>query len=239
MDGARIAYSRIEVGPGSSAGMGKPRIWTVEMSSGLAAPLYHDETVSGSEPSWSPDGARLGFYDQGAGGIRILELKTGQESVLLTPLEQVGSWSSDGKQMLYGFPRTVNDILAGSANLVDFTSGDVKPALGEENQGQVDFGLPEWSPDGEWIAIGARTAGTGETRQLWLIHLDGSSRDEITSDAIYTYAAYHWDPWGSTLLFQRFPQGQSGGAPEVGVWQRSTGQMTVLAKNAALPKWLP
>jgi Tol biopolymer transport system component len=239
IDGGRIAYSRTGPGPGSSDGMDKPRIWTVDVSSGLTAPLYRDETLTGSGPSWSPDGARLGFYDRATGGIRILELKTGQESILVTSLEHVGSWSPDGRQMLYGFPRLVNEILAVGVNLVDFSNGDVRPALGEKNQGQVDFGLPAWSPDGEWVAIGSRLAGTSESRQLWLIPLDGSTMEEITSDATYTCAAYHWDPWGTALVFQRFPQGQSGGTPEVGVWQRSSRQITMLAKNAALPEWLP
>lgn len=239
IDGQRIAYSRISLEDGTENDNGQSHVWTVEVGSGKAAPLYPQDPVTGTEPAWSPDGARLSFYDQDAGGIRLVDLKTSQESIVPTTQEQVGSWSPDGKILLYAYPQTINQILSVSVFQADVASGETKPALGPESVGQNDYGLPAWSPDGAWVVVGMRLAGTSESKQLLVSHLDGSSAQEITQTPAYTYAAYHWDPYGKAIVFQRFPQNESGGVPEVGVWQRNSGQMTILAQGAVMPDWLP
>jgi Tol biopolymer transport system component len=169
----------------------------------------------------------------------VLELNTCKESIIKTSLQQSGSWSPDGKKILYALPQIVNEILTVSIYQIDLAGGENSLELGEDNQGQIDYGLPAWSPDGNWVVVGIRLAGTTESRQLVLTQLDGSKAQQITQTPVYNYAAYQWDPWGTAIIFQRFPQGQSGGEPEVGVWEKANGKITILAQNAAMPAWMP
>ena len=63
-DGKRIAYSRrrLSVTQGETYSP-NPRIWTIDLASGATAPLYQDPTTNGEDPSWSPDGTHLAFFD--------------------------------------------------------------------------------------------------------------------------------------------------------------------------------
>ncbi len=95
-DGSFIAYSRksVQTNPRS-------QIWTVDIKTRQAAPLYASARVGGQDPSWSPDGKRLAFYDPGQSGLRVRDLATGSETVIQTAQAGTASWSPGGNQLGY------------------------------------------------------------------------------------------------------------------------------------------
>jgi Tol biopolymer transport system component len=132
---------------------GPPEIW--EHSSGSERPLVtpaqfpQGSTSLLMNPALSPDGNRLAYVRVGADSKNVMWISaaTGGTPVRLTNEEKVeefgGSWSPDGKSIVYV------RIAGGRAGLaVVRTSGEAAPA---PVVGKYVDGLPEWSPDGQWI----------------------------------------------------------------------------------------
>lgn len=95
-DGSKIAYFGLERGRNS-------RIYVVSASGGTPQPLLPDMKEGQGDPSWSPTGDRLVFGGAGSHtiGIQILELKTGQVSILPDSSGMFSPrWSPDGRYIL-------------------------------------------------------------------------------------------------------------------------------------------
>ena len=101
------------------------------------------------------------------------------------------------------------------------------------------LGMPAWNPIKDWLAVGVDCPSCGPTKQLWLMALNGERVKEITQDGRYAHASYSWDLSGRYLLFQRLKTGSSDAEPEILIWDSETDQTRLIAKNAALPRWLP
>jgi Tol biopolymer transport system component len=233
-----VAYSREEVGAGPNALPGPPRLWTVSVESGQTAPLFQDSQILGHSPSWSPDGRRLAAFDGNVGGIRVLDLSTGQQQVLESQLGQVGAWSPDGTQMLFGVMRLAAERPYVEILLADLVGRELSPAFGIQ-AGFTDAGMPAWSPDGSWIVIGVRPGANSPARELWLMRPDGEQAVAIGQEAGYTYGGYGWDSTGTAVVFQRLPLGTALARPEVLVWDMAQRSTRLLSRDAWLARWMP
>jgi TolB protein len=238
-DGARIAFSRKNIKLASSAVLGD-RIWFLDVTSRQVTPLYADPGITGSSPSWSPDGRRLAFFDENTGGLRVLDLDTHLDQLLPTSGGQPGCWSNDGQQML------LNDVVTTTSNpteamfLAGFNGQPVKPLKGPVKEvTDVNYSVPALSPDGQWIAVGLNFFNGPASSQLWLEKMDGSGIKAITTNQVFNQAAYHWDPTSQKLVFQRLELGSSRASPEVLVWDRIADTFTVIDQDAGWPEWLP
>ncbi|NIS81041.1 MAG: hypothetical protein GTO14_12720 [Anaerolineales bacterium] len=237
-DGVLIAYVREREVGSFDALPGPPHIWLVDVEQGNTWQLYEDENVQGQDPSWASVGLRLAFFDGIAGGIRTLDLKTEVEEVVPTQIGLVGDWSPDGRRMAFNVLYTSEGHPLVEVHVVDFDAKRVDLLLGEMS-GWSDFGVPAWSPTGEWIAVSLRIADGASGKQLWLVKPDGSEVHPIADDPRYTYGGYRWDPWGQAIVFQRLSVGIPDAVPDVLLWHMDTGETHVFAKDAALPAWLP
>jgi TolB protein len=237
-DKTRLAYARrnANLQPGGPPGV--PRIWVLILETGQTAALYTDPEITGFDPVWSPRGDRLAFFDGAAGGIRILSIELDDELLLPSNMGTVGAWSPDGNQMMFiDMETSVNRpyIIVYQA---DFAKDVISPVLSSD-QVQSEYGKPAWSPDGEWIAIGIRAVGGTGLQQIWVMRPDGSDAVNITNDFTYVHTAYRWDPAGNALVFQRLNLTSSNNLPEVIVWQRESGEFTVLGDDSGFADWLP
>jgi Tol biopolymer transport system component len=230
----RVAYSRMSLAAGASSA---PRIWTAALDGSGAAPLYQDPSVQGVQPSWSPDGRRFAAYDGSCACIRILDLQTGANQLIPATVDQVGAWSPDGAQMIFLSQNGQGQDFAVDLFKVDLLHKQVTVFAAQTSQ-RFDYSLPDWSRAG-WVAAAARAEASSPARQLWLFDADGLNPQRITDDLGFNFASFHWDPWGTSLVFQRYDVSQSGGAPVVAVWRQADRQVTILARGAALPAWLP
>lgn len=237
-DGQKIAYSREVHGSSLAEGTNPVEIWLVDVASGQTAAFQPEAENYGVEPSWSPDGKRLAFYDQKAGSIRIVELNNRREVHLPSNAGAVGSWSPDGTKMLFNNVEYLAEEAISRMFVADLQAGTVTPVF-EETLGQVNTSFPAWSPDGEWAAVGVIPLHGGASKQLWLLRLNGQEAIAITQQQNYTHAAYRWDSHGDALVFQRFQLSDSQARPEIWVWQRQTNAFIEIAKDATFPAWLP
>ncbi len=238
-DGKMIAYSRrrLSVTQGEKYSP-NPRIWTIDLSSGATAPLFQDPTVNGEDPSWSPDGKRLAFFDLAAHGIHVLDTVSGKDLLLRSELGVVGAWTPDSQQLWYGDLVSSNTLPFGSGFKVDLSDDQVEP-LFTKLQSQEDLGVPIPNPDGTWVVAGLHYHNGSYSVQLELMRPDGSEQIPITDEFTYSHGAYSWDPVGAQVLYQRFQIGSSAAKPEIWIWDLASKTAHQIAADAALPEWLP
>ncbi len=63
----------------------------------------------------------------------------------------------------------------------NFETGVNQPVL-KDNQDVAEYGTPDWSPDGQWLATGVRLVGNMVNRQIWMMKVDGSQASLVTND---------------------------------------------------------
>ncbi len=235
-DGDLLAYERQS--PTPSGGLGPSRIWLYDLRTGETAPVFEDSQVLGFGPRWSPDGSRLAFYDPSIGAIRVLDVVTGGEFRLPNQMGEVGSFSPDGRAMVYPEIRVVGEQFFPWLMLARLeVDGGIEPLLeqGEEDQ------WPSWSPDGRWIAFGRRRLDRqgGFTGQLMLLDRETGALRQVTADPDLNHTRFMWDPTSRRLAFQRFDVTQGAIRPEIWLYDLETGGMARLIENGDMAQWLP
>ena len=170
-DGARIAFVRggfadiIEGDPSSA--YSDRNVWVVKRDgSGLRQVT---EGPWHGTVDWSPDGKRL--VTNPDPDVIELGVDGRDRRVLLKGEYGDPSWSPDGKTLV---------VAVGVSN---HSQADWGVGLAEEGKPPVEpLGtpvafLPEWSPDGEWIAF---TDGEGGA-DLWIVRRDGTDLRQLTN----------------------------------------------------------
>ncbi len=235
-DGSYLAYSRIAFSS-ATAGSAQAEIWILDMKKGENAPLDDVETGAGEQPVWSPDGARLAYYDPLEMGIKIVNMSDRSRQFLDAGYVG-GSWSPDGKALVFTAV-TQQDL---EDPLMQLYIADIEhPAIreaGKSGEMQIDFSTPMWSPDGKWLAVGWRYAGGPPGKQIKLIQIDTGEEIAVAEDLTYSHTAYQWSPDGESLVYQRTKLGDSKAKPEIWVWEWESRSAHLLVRNGSLPHWL-
>lgn len=233
-DGRWLAYNRAAADAGDS-----PIPWLLELVDGDTYPLELDPLILAEEFSWSPDSSRLAFYDPRAGGIRVRDMSSGQERMLETNISQAGSWSPDGQSLTVNVEEAIGGFVSMKVYIHNFQTGESRLLLGEADDDASDYSLPDWSPDGAWLAYGTLRLARSPAKQIWIIRPDGSGARAVTDDLAHAHANYRWSPDSSRLVFQRFALGSSANTPELMLWEKAGDRLEVIAQDAIHPVWLP
>jgi len=237
-DGRRLAFSRDGVLADGSGRRSPPRIWIVSLDTGSAEALFEDSQVLGFDARWSPDGARLAFYDGGIGSIRIVSLQDGSEIQLESQMGLVGSWSPDGQAMLFPVLLTGGGQPTTELRAADLAGGVIRRWLGAE-RGWVDLGVPAWSPDGDWVAVAVQPSAATPSREVWLLRPDASEAHALLATEGSTYGGIAWAPQGGLLAYQTLVMGDPGARPSVMTLDLATGAGRQVAADAWRPGWQP
>jgi Tol biopolymer transport system component len=191
-------------------------IWRVESSAPGAmasAPpvLSISSTRMDSTPQLSPDGRRVAFASDRAGGWEIwLADPDGSNAVQLTSLgadSGAPCWSPDGERIVF------------QSNSEGQSDVYVIPAAGGKPRNLTSHpaieGRPSFSRDGHWIYFGSNRTGQ---RQIWKIPASGGDAVQVTNNV--GFAAFE-SPDGAYLYYNQtmekpsplWRQPVSGGPP--------------------------
>ncbi len=242
-DGNMVAFERSELNLDTGAGPGAPRIWLVDVNTGISRPLFADNQRLGYSPRWSPDGAILASYDANVGGIVLFDFENNRERLIRTPQGEVGQFSPDGRWLF--FPKIIQ--LAGTTRYVaHFVLVDVQSELlvqrdlipDSDPNNDVELA---WLPDSRRLIATRRPPEitTMQGAQLHLIDLETGAATPLVTDSDYSSGQVAVSPSGEQLAFQRFALGQSGARPQIWFYDLNTSELRLLVNNATLPRWLP
>jgi TolB protein len=154
-----------------------------------------------SYPTWSPDGGRLAYESNQTGDWDIWVTQLGSsESINLTQdpagADRFPSWSSDGQQIAYLSGRDA----VWSLNTVSALGGRPRKLLSLPLRNFTPWGSPQWSPDGNELAVALRSEGRNfieivslesrESRQISLPAHDEDGPHDLSWSADGRYFAY-------------------------------------------------
>jgi len=182
-------------------------------------------------PVWSPKGDRIAFVamsDQSA-DLMLLDVQTGETSILLAGYNELADWDRSGERLLVGLEEGLHFLDVATGDLEPIETGSAADAYGrcardadliayESNRDGnpevyvtlLDSGrtarltentvLDEWpSPSPDGTQI-AWASGTEEDKNLWVMRSDGSEKRQITSGMFFGDAFPEWSPDGSAIL---------------------------------------
>ncbi len=237
-DGKQLAFSRRKANTGSGGMPGIPRVWLMDRKTGEMSELTEDPRITGFEPSWSPDGSRLAFFDGQNGGVRTWNFSNGLEWFAHSNLGAVGRWSPDGNAMLYIDAHPGEEQPYARVYRLDLSNGETIPAFVDiqNTPPAADYGPPEWSTQ-NWLAVSIQLLEGGSNRSIWIMQPDGSQARPISEQENTHYGAYRWNPSGDQLAFQQITLESADSMPSVAVWDLRTNQISLIATNASRPQW--
>jgi hypothetical protein len=236
-------------------------VWLLDRRTGQLQPAMDDEALAilpgasrqSRAPRWSADGRWLAFFQPEARVIVLREIG-GQGEILFIPanMELMGEWSPTA-------PRLAYTVLAFGIE-EDHTHEDEQGVVFEHNERglyehlvvsdltaresvdlserlEVRDGLPDWSPDGLWLAVTRSSTGAG--RQVWLVDAwDGRGR-ALTDDPFHHHSSVAWSPDGALLAFMRAPVADPVASSGIWLIDLPDGEPRLLLDEAFLPAWLP
>ena len=196
-----IAFVTDRDGPDAIGNLGNQEIYTMNPD-GTDQRRLTNEKAPDEGPTFSPDGKRIAFMSQRAGGFEIFVMNAdGSDQKQLTHFTEQGrgaiapAWSPDGKRI--AFSTRIPPIAIYVINV----DGTGATKVSDDGGGASN---PAWSPDGGAIAFNSRRSGKA---QIYVMHADGSNVRRLTSnDAIDRLPA--WSPDGKRIAFESDRDGE-------------------------------
>lgn len=247
-DGNTIAYERIDFNSDLAGQVGNSptRVWILDLTvtPPTTRPLFSELQILGFNAQWSADGSRIAVFDASAGTILVYDFNDSTLIGIPSRAGSSGALSPDGRRLV--FPETA--IIEGSGartylRVADLDSSEVI-YLSTPDDG-TDDRRAQWRPDGEVLAVSRRNEAEIRGTQLYLVDPVTGAAERLTNDPRYANDFFWWDPTGTQLVIQRFPeldenmQPNNLGRPEIWTLNTETGEMIQAAVNGFVPRWVP
>lgn len=247
-DGQVIAYERIDLNSDlSNVGASPTRIWLLDLSTRPATtrPMFEDSQLLGYYLRWSQNGSRVSVFDYASQGILVYDFTDQSTVIIPSQYGNPGEISPDGTRIVFPEIQLSENQATSYLQMVDLSTQELIRLSNPDEPVDDDVGI--WSPDGTYLVIGRRYLDERYTRgrQLFKLNPDDLSSEPLVFDDKYTNGVFSFDPTGTQLLIQRFPDPiamddpNNMGLPEVWVYNMETQSLVKVADNAFFPRWVP
>jgi Tol biopolymer transport system component len=159
--------------------------------------LTGDSSEDDYQPAFAPDGERIAFRSDRAGGGIFVMGGMGESVTRLTDGGFDPAWSPDGTEVLYATEGAFDPRNRGAISrllAVDVGSRETRVVFDSQDAVQ-----PAWSPHGHRIAYWGLLEGSGQ-RDIWTIPAAGGEPLAVTEDAATDWNPI-WSPDGRFLYF--------------------------------------
>lgn len=246
-DGNMIVYERVDFNSDlQSVGSSPTRLWVLDLATRPieTRPLFSDLQILGFDAQWSADGSQIALYDRSSASILVYDFAQGSLVAIESTSGGSGALSPDGTELVY--PETT--ITEGQSartylRLVNLVTNE-QTYLSTPEQGFNDA-LSVWRPDGQMLAIARRDENFARGEQVYLVDPVTADVQRLTDDPRYLNGYFWWDPAGTQLVIQRFPlldenmRPDNNGRPEIWTLDLASGELTHIATNGFIPRWVP
>lgn len=198
--------------------------------------LTHDGRLK-QRPTWSPDGKQLLFSRHVDEQIHLIRCDADgkhEERLFENQYPRMDAVvSPDGKRLAFVWDKVSPGQGDMELYLADATGENPEPLF--VTKGKLSHEeWPSWSPDGDWLAC---TSTRDDNSELYLIKVDGSEQQRLTSDpALDVHPAF--SPDGTKIAFAT----NRWGDLEIAVYDVRTSLIARLTESTGLddyPAWSP
>jgi Tol biopolymer transport system component len=237
-DGHRIVYERAD----NSQPDSDSRAWILDVSTLATEPLFVEQRWLGKSPRWSRDGRWITMYDHELGGVVIVEVATGQRSVIQSLETDSGRFAPDSARLVYGQIALTEFGALRGLEIASFNipKPTVRP-LGASDGALTDDTDAAWNPDGKRLAVMRRyinDARFTEKFQVYEVDAETGESRPLVVDPAFAHGYLSWSADGAELLLQRFPYTELDAQPGIWIYDSRSRTLTKIAQNGFMPKWL-
>ena len=230
--GDRLVYEHMSLTGSNASGLST--LWSLDMASREAQPIFAEEELPGGNPRWSPDGKWLSYATPDS--VRLYNLESRESRAINSLLGAAANWSPDGKSVLYRDVIIQDNQFITQLFVYDLasqTTRNVAPDLAYENI------LAAWSPDGGSIAVVRRDVSVQRGDQIWLMRADGSAAHALTDTPSVLHGSLEWSPDGKYILYDLYQLDAFPLESSLQMLDVASGAVTDLGIKGYNPKWAP
>jgi len=192
-DGAKAVIAALD------ENSGRDDIFLIDAKGQLIKRITQTSTVEG-DPTWLPDANHISYVGCVDGKCNYVKVDLdGNDASLLLNMDNLNvealSWSPDGKKIV--FAGTILEFYS-KIFIVNPDGSDLTRLSAQETYRHF---LPQFSPDGKWIAYGQDNDQGGELSDIFLIHPDGSGEINLTKGVMPTQGKFAWSPIGDWISY--------------------------------------
>ncbi len=192
-DGTRIAFI--------SDRSGNEDIHVIDADGGNRRNLTNSRDLRESSAAWSPDGTSIAFATQtvaeGYGMLYAMDADGGNVRALADSFSYARrlGWSPDGASLVYDLRGVPEGVPPPPVLGLSDAAGENERIIGSRED---SHDLPEWSPDGLWIATNVADTGRPD---IMIMDAEGGSRRTITRNPWVRHQWPTWSPDGKRIAF--------------------------------------
>ena len=237
--GQQVAYIRETTAEGYTETSLRSEVWLLTLASSETKPLLADSNNSGFNPTWSPDGKWLSFWNGNLEQIYIVNTENGQVLTLESSNGDTGCWSANSEYLYYPNLSFRQAEFHHVIQRADWNNGTIETILGGQNDSDwLSYDNPECNPISETIAVAIQPNIKIPGKEIAVIDVNSKEKSTVIKDLTKIPSYLSWSPSGDQLLFQMSSLDNDQNV-SIWIWDQPSSELILLMENAHSPVWLP